>query len=143
MKYDHASLEIKRQALAQGFKPKGRRLTLIERLQQTAGKRSKFGNIKTTINGEIFDSRHEAVVVIGLRASHGEENIIRQISLPINEQRIRPDVLRIIKRYDDGTFRAELIDAKGSPATVTEEYKAKANCLKALHDLAIRLIFKR
>lgn len=110
---------------------------LAERAQPD---RRKYRNEPVEADGERFDSRHEYRVAVALRVKHGRENVIRQVSLPIGELRIRPDFLVIYERYEDGTFRAELVDAKGM---MTAAWRAKANHLEAQHGLRIRLVSAR
>lgn len=86
----------------------------------------RHGNVPTlTPAGEKFDSKLEARVIGNLRLEHGSKNVIRQVSIPLADSlppddpgralpRIRVDALIIHERYDDGTFRGELVDAKGN-----------------------------
>lgn len=101
--------------------------------------RKKYRNQPTEINGERFDSKLEARICEMLRTIHGERNVIRQISIPIGAARVRPDFLIIHERFEDGTFRAELADAKG---VETQAWKAKANHLQDKHGINIRTIKK-
>ena len=95
-------------------------------------KPSKFRNQRCEWQGQQFDSKLERDVYIALVGVYGKENVIRQVSMPIGGKRIRPDFLIIHERFEDGTFRAELADAKG---VVTEGWSAKANHLESVHGL--------
>ncbi len=110
---------------------------LAEREKPAAQAPRKYRNEPVEHDGERFDSRHEYRVAVALRVKHGRENVIRQVSLPLGELRIRPDFLIIHERFPDGTFRAELVDAKGM---MTDAWRAKANHLEAQHGLRIRLV---
>jgi len=99
----------------------------------------KYPNQPVKVDGVRYDSKLEAKVHARLELRHGRDSIIRQVSIPIGSKRIRPDFLIIHERYEDGTFRAELADAKGH---ATDAWEAKANHLKSQHGLSIRLIKK-
>jgi hypothetical protein len=100
---------------------------------------SKLYNVRTRIGDETFDSRLEARLCETLRARYGPENIVRQVSLPLGSggQRMRVDYLIVHERFDDGTFRAELADAKGY---ATAGWKTKARRLDRLHKIKVRLL---
>lgn len=95
----------------------------------------KFRNVPCEgADGAKFDSKKEKAVYDRLCAQHGKENVVRQVSIPIGARRIRPDFMVIFERFDDGTFRAGLIDAKGM---ATDAWKIKAEFLKVIHGIAI------
>ena len=97
----------------------------------------KYRNIPTTVDGKKFDSKLEAKVYQDLCLEYGKENVICQVSIPIGAQRIRPDFMVILGRlFDTGAIGVKFIDAKGRE---TQAWKAKANCLKALHGIEIQL----
>jgi len=102
--------------------------------------RRKYGN-QPTINacGERFDSKLEERVYGQLRAAYGDAGVVRQVSIPVGDKRIRPDFLIIHSVMTDGRFIGELADAKGH---ATEGWTAKANHLKDKHGLSIREIKK-
>jgi len=134
MKFEQLPPEFQAQAIAQGATPKKGPLAKL-----LGPGRRKYRNVPTVIGGHRFDSRHEAEVWLALCATYGAKNVIRQVSLPIGEKRIRPDFLIIRQHFPDGTFRAEFADAKGM---ITQEWKAKSNHLTDKHGLKIRLITK-
>ena len=88
-------------------------------------------------DGSKFDSKKERRDYERLCAEHGERNVIRQVSIPIGERRIRPDFMVIISRNGDGTFVAKLMDSKGME---TREWAAKSNHLLDKHGISIKCI---
>lgn len=112
-------------------------LRLPENEPDPKPKPRKYRNQPCEVAGQKFDSKHEADCYLNLRAVYGAERVIRQVSIPIGSKRIRPDFLIIHEVFEDGTFRAELVDAKGM---VAKEWSAKANHLETQHRLKIRLI---
>lgn len=123
--------EFQKQALKEGALSEGKLGQML--------RRSKYNNQPTRVGSRLFDSKHEANVYSILCLQYGEKNIACQVSFPIGAERIRLDFMLIHERFDDGTFRAELIDAKG---VVTPTWRAKANHLKDALGLTIRKIFK-
>lgn len=100
----------------------------------------KYKNEPCEVDGEKFDSKLEARVCHRLRLEHGRENVIRQVSIPLDaEKRIRPDFLIIAERYEDGSFRGFFVDAKGR---LTDRWATAAAWLKDKHGLKIELIRK-
>lgn len=125
---------MKRRAAEQYPEPYRSQIAAIERRG-----RKKYHNVPCTgDDGEKFDSLKERRDCQALRALHGAENIIRQVSLPLGELRLRVDFVRIVERYEDGTFRVELLDTKGGRPT--KEWTAKANHLREKHKVTIRII---
>jgi hypothetical protein len=108
-------------------------------------RRSKMNAVRTTTaTGETFDSKHEARIVTKLRAAYGHKNIVCQVSIPLEDvasgqkkARIRVDVLRIIERFDDGSFRAELLDPKGRE---TEKSKRNRQWLRDKHGIEVKTL---
>ena len=110
--------------------------------------RNKYRNVPTVVDGRRFDSKLEAKVYQDLCLEYGRENVVCQVSIPIGAQRIRPDFMVIVGCHpmrnfktnpvSDGPIIHEIlfIDAKGRE---TQAWKAKANCLKALHGIEIQL----
>lgn len=101
--------------------------------------RNKYGRKRVCVDGEWFDSQLEANVCRRLRVIHGKENVVRQPSLPIGDQRIRPDFMVVLDRGVSGgrpVYTVQFHDAKGHE---TPESKAKRNCLKALHGIDVEL----
>ena len=103
--------------------------------------RSKYRNIPTVVDGQRFDSKLEAKVYGDLCLEYGKQNVIRQVSIPIGAQRIRPDFMVLIykdplDKFEEPSYNVMFIDAKGRE---TPAWRAKANCLKALHGIEIQL----
>ena len=104
------------------------------------GKKNKYNNRKVTDeHGNNFQSKHELLVYQKLLKLYGWKNIIRQVSLPIGLQRIRPDFLVIESINDDGSFTARLVDAKGRP---TPDWQFKANKVEEKHGIHIETLGK-
>jgi hypothetical protein len=101
-------------------------------------KPKKYRNQPCEAGGEKFDSKLEAEAYKKLCALWGKENVIRQVSIPIGDKRIRPDFLVIKEVLEGGkVFVGFFADAKGF---ATDAWTAKANHLKDKHGLSIELI---
>ena len=110
-------------------------------------KRAAKYNAKPCFRGEErFDSEHEAkvwdklclqVTADATAEAIGGFPIHRQVSLRVGSanERIRPDFMLVKEVFDDGSFRAELLDAKGFP---TPAWKAKQRRFLKLYGLKIR-----
>jgi len=98
---------------------------------------TKYHNVRCEAEGETFDSKLERDVCAALRAAYGRSRVIRQVSIPIGKQRIRPDFMVIREHFDDGTLRVEFVDAKGR---ATEGWRAKANHLEDMYGIEIRIV---
>ncbi len=121
----------------------------IERrnLKITAPKPSKYRNVKVTIDGERFDSKHEANIWLGLKAQEGAREIsdlTRQYPLdlccPSPDQ---PDASIVVGRYiadyrwlDVKTDAWVYADAK-STATRTQIYRLKAKWVYLQYKITI------
>jgi hypothetical protein len=108
-------------------------------------RRSKMNAQRTTTaTGETFDSKHEARIISQLRAAYGRENIITQVSIPLEDvasgsrrARMRIDAMRIIERFEDGSFRAEFLDPKGFE---TRAWKRSQQWLRDKHGLEVKTL---
>lgn len=100
---------------------------------------SKYRNQRCELEGERFDSKLERRVYQHFCDAYGVENVIRQVSFPIGNRRIRPDFLIILERFADGSFRGFLADAKGH---ATDAWKCRANHLRDKYGLDIRIVKK-
>lgn len=99
-------------------------------------KRSKYGNIKTTVDGITFDSKAEAERYQELKYLYRSGQIagfIRQVSIPLHVDRYRADFLVVDV---DGSFYLE--DVKGYE---TEAFKKKKKEIQKLYPwLDFRLV---
>ena len=132
------SPEHQRQALAQGVKPD----TPLGKLQAIGAKQSKYKNIRCVdAAGRVFDSRKEMADFEKLVLAYGLENVIRQVSFPLDDrppiQRIRVDFLVIRAITEGGLALIELLDSKGR---ATEDWKRKAKALLIRYGLTVRTI---
>ncbi len=96
-------------------------------------KRRKYGNIKQTYNGELFDSKLEATVCANLDMRVRAKEIKgydRQfkVDVKINDKHICNLLVDFRLHLLDNTY--ELLEVK-SPATMTPIYRLKAKLLKA------------
>lgn len=98
---------------------------------------SKFGNKRVSNERGEFDSVLESDAHLKLVTAYGNNGVIRQVSMPIEGGRIRPDFLVIHERLPDGRFVGEFIDAKG---TKTGPWKKSAKQLMERHGIGIRLM---
>ena len=162
------SPEHQRQALAQGVKPdtplgklqalarglskhrvitdeqRGEVDSMIEsaRAERQGSGQSKYGNIRCVdAAGRKFDSRKEMADFEKLVLAYGLENVIRQVSFPLDDrppiQRIRADFLVIRAITEDGWALIELLDSKGR---ATADWLRKAKAFKERTGLTIRTI---
>ncbi len=101
-------------------------------------RRSKFGAIKTTVDGIRFDSKHEATEYQKLRACQ-RAGRIRDLRLQV-EYELRVNSVLICKYvadfvyYDVETKKHVVADAKGYR---TREYILKRRLMMALHGIEI------
>lgn len=111
----------------------------------------KFGNRKTTVFGQTFDSKHEAERYLELRAME-REGKIRHLATQVpfelipaqldGEGKLLERPAKYIadftywERYETG-FRFVVEDAK-SPATRTETYRIKKKLLLYVHGIRIK-----
>lgn len=100
---------------------------------------TKFGNVPVHVGDERFDSKLERRTFDRLVAEHGRQSVVRQVSMPIEGGRIRPDFMVIHERFEDGRALVEFIDAKGRE---TLAWKKSAKQLRERHGLAVRLMKK-
>jgi hypothetical protein len=111
---------------------------IAEATEKVQERPSKLRNVRCQNEaGERFDSKLERRHCAALRAAHGPAAIIRQVSLPVGLQRVRPDFLVIHEVLADGTFRGEFLDAKGH---ATADWTSKARKLQILHGITIRIL---
>jgi len=99
-----------------------------------AKKPSKYKAEPVVVDGERFDSKLEYRVFQRLVAEHGAYSVLRQVTLRAGKNTMRPDFLVIHERYEDGSFRASLHDAKGM---VTRDWQARAHHLEHAHGLRV------
>ncbi len=105
--------------------------------QQLAAARepkSKYKAEPVVVDGERFDSKLEYRVYRRLVTEHGAYSVLRQVTIRAGKNRMRPDFMVIHERYEDGSFRASLHDAKG---LVTRDWQAKAHHLQHAHGLRV------
>ncbi len=104
----------------------------------------KYGNTKTVINGDKFDSAAEASryqhLLVLQRAGHIRD-LTRQVSfvlapaVVINGKRKQALVYRAdFSYFDTGTGRTVVEDKKGA---LTDVYKIKRHLMKAVHNIDI------
>ena len=100
---------------------------------------SKFGNVRTENEaGEKFDSKLERTVYERLVARFGIKNVMRQVSLVLpGGVRMKPDFLVIHERFDDGTVRVGLLDAKGH---ATRDWLNKAKVMREWFGWPVRVV---
>lgn len=101
---------------------------------------SKFGNKRVVNERGEFDSILESDAHLKLVSAYGNNGVIRQVSMPIEGGRIRPDFLVIHERLPDGRFVGEFIDAKGRQ---TGPWKKSAKQLMERHGIGIRLMTRK
>lgn len=104
-------------------------------------RRSKFGNIKTSVDGLVFDSKREATFYSNLKLLERARlvrNIRRQVvyALIVNEVHIcnyRADFVG--EEADGGVWEPAVWDVKGYR---TREYLLKKKLMKAVYGIDIR-----
>lgn len=101
---------------------------------------SKYRNKRVENERGVFDSDLESDAHLELVTTHGNRSVARQVSIPIEGGRIRPDFLVIHKRLPDGRFVGEFIDAKGYK---TKPWKKSAKQLMERHGIGIRLMTRK
>ena len=115
----------------------------VEEFKAQAGKparASKFGNQKTgDRDGRVFDSALEERCFNKLIKLFGLARVIRQVSMPINHERIRPDFFLIDEIHDDGRVTGRFLDAKGK---ASPDWERKARALERLHGIQISKLTK-
>ena len=107
----------------------------------TVSKRNKYGAIKTTINGEKFDSKGEARywLVLQDRLRKGEiMNLKRQIRFPleVNGKKVC-DYIADFTYTENGVFVVD--DYKGK---VTDLFRIKAKLFEVIYGYKIRITKK-
>ena len=111
----------------------------------------KFGNRKTTVFGQTFDSKHEAERYLELRAME-RDGKIRHLATQVpfelipaqldGEGKVLERSAKYVadftywERYETG-FRYVVEDAK-SPATRTDVYRLKKKLMLSVHGIRIR-----
>lgn len=106
--------------------------------------RSKYGNIRTDLDGHTFDSKAEAryYAMLRLRELAGE---VREIEhqVPFSLRGQNGEVVATYKAdfvfWDCVEGRQRVIDVKGGRGTVTPLFKLKAKLLRATHGLSIEI----
>lgn len=102
-------------------------------------KRSKYGNEKTEIFGELFDSKREAedYKVLLLRQKAGEIGLIRrQVKYELNPGGTHSLIYRADFVYiETATGETIVQDSKGM---ITREYKKKRRLMKKVHGITIK-----
>lgn len=102
---------------------------------------TKYGNVKTTYNGQLFDSKREAGHAALLdqlrRATNISERVAAvqsQVKFPIevNEKKIATYVADFVVRFADG--REEIHEVKGMKTAV---YRLKKKLIEALYGVKI------
>lgn len=106
--------------------------------------KSKYGNVRTSIDGEVFDSAAEAARYTQLRLLERAGQIFeltRQVSFElaqavvINGIHKRPLTYRADFAYRDAATGQRVVeDKKGA---LTEAYKIKRHLMKAIHNIDI------
>lgn len=99
-----------------------------------AAKPSRMRNVRTSVDGIVFDSRREANYYIQLKARRdaGEiKSFIPQVSMPIGKSRRRLRLDFIVVHHDD---RCEFVDAKGF---ATEVWKIKRDEFEANYKVKV------
>ena len=103
--------------------------------------KSKFGNVKTEVDGVSFDSKGEAAYwqTLKLRERAGEiSDLKRQVVFRIDVEgqhicRVIPDFA-----YAEGGLLV-VADFK-SPASMTPEFKLKRKLMRAVHGIDIQIV---
>lgn len=112
---------------------------LIAGLEGKKPKRSKYGNQKTEVAGELFDSKREAedYKVLLLRQKAGEIGLIRrQVDYELNPGGTHSLIYRADFVYvETATGRTVVQDSKGMH---TREYKKKRRLMKKVHRIIIK-----
>lgn len=102
-------------------------------------KRSKYGNEKTEIFGELFDSKREAedYKILLLRQKAGEIGLIRrQVDYELNPGGTHSLIYRADFVYiETATGETIVHDSKGA---LTKEYKKKRRLMKKVHGIIIK-----
>ena len=106
-------------------------------------KRSKYGNVKTVIDGETFDSKIEGEYYhhLKLRERIGEVyGIIRQKQFVIELSGTRICSLKVdFYFYDRRTRGMRAVDIKGGP-TDTQVFRLKAKLVKAMFGVEVEIV---
>lgn len=108
-------------------------LRIIASAPPVPKKRGKYGNVKVTVDGRTFDSKHEARVYEELKLLKAggiveEFECQAEYPLVVNGAKICTYVADFVVNFADG--REEVWDAKGFR---TKEYIIKKKMLKALY----------
>lgn len=117
----------------------------------TPGKRSKYGNVRTKFNGEVFDSKGEAAADQNFRMQEAAGEIAgyaRQVSIPMRARggkRMQIDFLVNRKQahacpkcaHVDYVYGLVLTDYKGM---ITAEWETKRRILEAQLGVKIEVI---
>ena len=107
-------------------------------------KRSKYGAVKQTVDGEVFDSAKEArrYGELVIRQRVGEiENVQRQPQYLITRDGVVLASYRADFRYQLRATRAWVVeDVKGGQATRTEAYRLRKVFVEAQHGIQIQEI---
>lgn len=113
---------------------------------ERSSKPSKLHNIKTEYAGRVYDSKMEARVAHEYDLQQQTGSLIASIpqpSLPLTPKtghRIRPDFMLIHEVFDDGTFRASLVDVKGYD---TPGGRKNRNLFRQHYGIEVKLIQKK
>ena len=104
------------------------------------GRRNKFGAIRTTIDGQTFDSKHEAGRWMQLRllqAAGRIQGLTRQTRYPLVVNGVEVTSYKPDFEYvATATGEAIVEDAKSSP-TRTRDYLIRKKLMRAIHQIEI------
>lgn len=108
------------------------------------GKRSKYGAIKTVVNGKKFDSKAESFRYLTLEQMQNDGKISelecqKVYKLVVNGEQICKYIADF-EYLDHATGQYVTEDAKGGRATVTAVFKLKSKLMKAIHGIEIRIV---
>ncbi len=124
-----------------GWSPQAAQRVNLKR-QMAGVKRSKFGNVKTTLDGQVFDSKREADrwVILKAREKAGEiTELQRQVEFRLYCPTAGPDaeVCRYVAdfTYREGGMALVVEDVKGVRTPV---YRLKAKWLRLQDGITIR-----
>lgn len=103
-------------------------------------KRTKYGNVKTTVDGIVFDSMAEAKRYDDLKkleAAGVISELVLQPRFPLMVNGELVGAYRADFKYVDQEGRLVVEDVKGGQATKTEAYRLRKRLMKAVHGIEI------
>jgi len=108
-------------------------------------RKNKYGNIKTTVNGVVFDSKLEAKRWKELRLlEHAGEisNLERQVLFPLIVNDVKVATMRPDFAYTDKNGARIIEDTKSVATAKNRVYRLKKKLLKAIYGIEIVEVFR-